>query len=265
MITENVKYDVEEFLEPIDDDLYYQALRFLVQRYPTATWEITRFPDKQGRSVIPYLKTETGYFVEVSIMVEGICRSQMLAVLDENNQVIIEGATAQEIQYAIQDCFLVCVGLHGLRPALTSFIESEGKPTPLPANQSESTSSQEQAPPSIGATEGSNLYQFPLSEASNSYPSHEPPLESSLQGSEQDEKLFSFLDLQACQGDRGPYYMLKLEKNQRVFEVALSGDLMNVLEESDIRVGELCEIEASFVNTPAKGKMYLATSFKKVG
>jgi uncharacterized protein DUF1071 len=42
---------------------------------PTATWEVRRFDG------LPYLKTETGYFVEIAVTVQGVALSQIHPVL----------------------------------------------------------------------------------------------------------------------------------------------------------------------------------------
>ena len=51
---------------------------------PTATWEVRRFDG------LPYLKTETGYFVEVAVTVQGVTLSQIHPVLDGKNRPIFE-------------------------------------------------------------------------------------------------------------------------------------------------------------------------------
>src|SRR5208337_4711560 len=62
---------------------------------------------------LPYLKTETGYFVEVAVTVQGVTLSQIHPVLDSRNRVIAD-PTAFEINTSIQRCFVKCVALHGL-------------------------------------------------------------------------------------------------------------------------------------------------------
>ena len=49
---------------------------------PTAIWEVRRF---EG---LPFLKTDTGYFVEVSVTVQGLTLSQIHPVLDGKNRPI---------------------------------------------------------------------------------------------------------------------------------------------------------------------------------
>lgn len=74
---------------------------------PTATWEVRRF---EG---LPYLRTETGYFVEVAVTVQGVTLSQIHPVLDGKNQPIAE-PTAFEINSSIQRCLVEAIALHGL-------------------------------------------------------------------------------------------------------------------------------------------------------
>src|SRR5690242_15413670 len=74
---------------------------------PSASWEVRRF---EG---LPYLRTETGYFVEVAVTVQGITLSQIHPVLDGRNQPIAE-PTAFEINTSIQRCLVKAIALHGL-------------------------------------------------------------------------------------------------------------------------------------------------------
>ena len=74
---------------------------------PTASWEVRRF---EG---LPYLRSETGYFVEVAVTVQGITLSQIHPVLDGRNQPIAE-PTAFDINSSIQRCLVKAIALHGL-------------------------------------------------------------------------------------------------------------------------------------------------------
>ena len=74
---------------------------------PTATWEVRRFGG------LPYLKTETGYFVEVAVTVEAVTLSQVHPVLDGKNRPILE-PTAFDINTSIQRCLVKAIALHGL-------------------------------------------------------------------------------------------------------------------------------------------------------
>ena len=74
---------------------------------PTATWEVRRFDG------LPYLKTEVGYFVEVSVTVDGLTLSQIHPVLDHRNRTI-EAPTAFDINTSIQRALVKAIALHGL-------------------------------------------------------------------------------------------------------------------------------------------------------
>ena len=66
---------------------------------PTAIWEVRRF---EG---LPFLKTDTGYFVEVAVTVQGLTLSQIHPVLDGKNRPIFE-PTAFDINTSIQRCLV---------------------------------------------------------------------------------------------------------------------------------------------------------------
>ncbi len=83
------------------------AVSQLRQVEPTATWEVLRF------NGLPYLQTELGYFVEVSVTVQGITLSQIHPVLDARNKPIAK-PTAFEINTSIQRCLVKAIALHGL-------------------------------------------------------------------------------------------------------------------------------------------------------
>ena len=72
-----------------------------------ACWEVRRFDS------LPFLKTETGYFVEVAVTVQGVTLSQIHPVLDGKNRPIFE-PTAFDINTSIQRCLVKAIALHGL-------------------------------------------------------------------------------------------------------------------------------------------------------
>lgn len=74
---------------------------------PAATWDVRRFDG------LPYLKTETGFFVEVAVTVQGLTLSQIHPVLDGKNKPIYE-PTAFDINTSIQRCLVKAIALHGL-------------------------------------------------------------------------------------------------------------------------------------------------------
>jgi hypothetical protein len=74
---------------------------------PTATWEVIKTDG------LPFCKTECGYFVEVSVTVEGITLSQIHPVLDNQNKTI-PVPNAFQINTSIQRCLVKAIALHGL-------------------------------------------------------------------------------------------------------------------------------------------------------
>ena len=73
----------------------------------TAAWEVRRFDG------LPYLRTETGYFVEVAVTVQGVTLSQIHPVLDGKNRPLLE-PTAFDVNTSIQRCLVKAIALHGL-------------------------------------------------------------------------------------------------------------------------------------------------------
>ncbi len=108
--------NVDEQLEWKNDLAYLnwaRALKLLLEQYPTAIHEIVRFPDEQGRDILPYLKTEIGYFVEVAVTVEGIRKSCLHPVMDEFHETIFV-PTATDINSSIQRALTKAIAMHGL-------------------------------------------------------------------------------------------------------------------------------------------------------
>lgn len=83
------------------------AVETLGLHHPTATWEVKRFDG------LPYLKTELGYFVEVSVTVDNVTKSQIHPVLDNNNRPI-SSPNSFQINTSIQRCLAKAIALHGL-------------------------------------------------------------------------------------------------------------------------------------------------------
>jgi len=83
------------------------AVAQLRQADPTATWEVRRFDG------LPFLRTETGYYVEVAVSVQGVTLSQIHPVLDGKNRPIFE-PTSFDINASIQRALVKAIALHGL-------------------------------------------------------------------------------------------------------------------------------------------------------
>lgn len=74
---------------------------------PQARWEVVRF------NGLPYLATETGFYVEVAVTVEGVTLSQVHPVLNGQNRPI-QNPTAFDINTSIQRALVKGIALHGL-------------------------------------------------------------------------------------------------------------------------------------------------------
>lgn len=74
---------------------------------PSATWEVKRF------NGLPYLQTDLGFFVEVSVSVQGVPLSQIHPVLDGKNHPIAIPSSF-DINTSIQRCLVKAIALHGL-------------------------------------------------------------------------------------------------------------------------------------------------------
>ena len=83
------------------------AVRELKNLHPTATWEIHEY---EG---VPFMKTECGYFVKVTVIVNDVEMTQVHPVLDNYNK-SIEMPNAFEINTSIQRCLVKAIALHGL-------------------------------------------------------------------------------------------------------------------------------------------------------
>jgi hypothetical protein len=102
--------NVSEHIERKGDFAYLSwpfAVAQLRLADPAACWEVRRFDG------LPYLKTETGYFVEVAVTVQGVTLSQIHPVLDGKNRPLAE-PTAFDVNTSIQRCLVKAIALHGL-------------------------------------------------------------------------------------------------------------------------------------------------------
>jgi len=62
---------------------------------------------------VPYMRTDTGYYVEVEVTIDGISRSQVHPVLDHRNKPC-DKPNAFDINTSIQRCLAKAIALHGL-------------------------------------------------------------------------------------------------------------------------------------------------------
>ena len=109
------KIDVSKYTEKKGKFNYLSwsyAVRELLKVCPTATWDVHTFKNVDGTDQ-PYMKNGTGSYVQVSVDVEGVVRTQIHPVLDHRNQTINE-PNAFEINTSIQRCLAKAIALHGL-------------------------------------------------------------------------------------------------------------------------------------------------------
>ena len=108
------KINVNEFTQKKGQFTYLSwawAVRELLKVAPNATWEIHEYGDYTEAR--PYMKTDSGCFVKVTLTVNDIPRTQIHPVLDHRNQTIKE-PNAFQINTSIQRCLAKAIALHGL-------------------------------------------------------------------------------------------------------------------------------------------------------
>ena len=109
------KVDVSQFTKKKGKFSYLSwcfAVQELLRVCPEATWEVHTFKNTDDIEQ-PYMKTDTGYFVQVTVSVNGVDRTQVHPVLDNKNQ-SIDSPNAFQINTAIQRCLAKAIALHGL-------------------------------------------------------------------------------------------------------------------------------------------------------
>ena len=109
------KVDVSEHMEKKGQFNYLSwahAVRELLKVCPTATWEVHLFDNQDGTKQ-PYMKNGTGSYVQVSVDVDGIVRTQLHPVLDNRNQPI-DNPNAFQVNTSVQRCLAKAIALHGL-------------------------------------------------------------------------------------------------------------------------------------------------------
>ena len=83
------------------------AVREASKLFPEMSWEFTKWDH------LPYLKTEVGYFVECSVTIGAITKTQMMAVLDFKNQTAMS-PKANDINKSQMRALTKAIALHGL-------------------------------------------------------------------------------------------------------------------------------------------------------
>ena len=85
------------------------AVRELKKRHPSATWTIHEY----GDDGVPFIRTECGFFVKVTVTVDGVDATQVHPVLDHQNKAVT-APNAFQINTSIQRCLTKAIALHGL-------------------------------------------------------------------------------------------------------------------------------------------------------
>ena len=109
------RVDVSKFTEKKGQFNYLSwahAVRELLKACPDATWEVHLFDNSDGTKQ-PYMKNGTGAYVQVSVDVEGVIRTQIHPVLDHKNSPI-DNPNSFQINTSIQRCLAKAIALHGL-------------------------------------------------------------------------------------------------------------------------------------------------------
>ena len=88
------------------------AIQELLKVCPDAHWVVHEYQNEDGLTA-PYMTTNAGCFVRVSVTCDEITRSQVHPVTDNRNQTIPQ-PTAQDINTSIQRCLAKAIALHGL-------------------------------------------------------------------------------------------------------------------------------------------------------
>ena len=106
--------NVNDFTEKKGNFTYLSwawAVRELLKVSPDATWTVHEWGIDGSKQ--PYMQTQSGCFVQVTVTVDGIERTQVHPVLDNRNQTIDE-PNAFKINTSIQRCLAKAIALHGL-------------------------------------------------------------------------------------------------------------------------------------------------------
>ena len=109
------KVNIKEYIEHKGQFMYLSwahAVEEVCSVEPETTWEVHEYEQENGL-LAPYMKTDTGFYVRVTVWVNGIARSQTHPVLDHKNQPIAKPNSIQ-INTSIQRCLAKAIALHGL-------------------------------------------------------------------------------------------------------------------------------------------------------
>lgn len=88
------------------------AVDLLLREYPAAEWVIHEWGEPLERR--PYKITEEGGFVQATVTIGSISRTQYLAIMNGNNAIKPENISSADINKAIMRCLTKAIALHGL-------------------------------------------------------------------------------------------------------------------------------------------------------
>ena len=83
------------------------AVRELKKKHPSATWRVHSW------NGVPFIHTECGFFVKVTVTVNDLDATQVHPVLDHQNKPLTS-PNAFQINTSIQRCLAKAIALHGL-------------------------------------------------------------------------------------------------------------------------------------------------------
>ena len=127
------KIDVSKYTEKKGNFTYLSwawAVRELLRIDPKATWRVHSFGLEDQ---MPYMRTEAGCFVQVTVTVNDVPRTQVHPVLDNRNKTI-EKPNAFDINTSIQRCLAKAIALHGLGLYIYAGEDLPTPPKPLDDN-----------------------------------------------------------------------------------------------------------------------------------
>ena len=110
------------------------AVRELLKVAPDATWEVHEYDRHMGEGFgyerQPYMSTDAGCFVKVTLTVNGIDRTQVHPVLDNRNKTV-DKPNAFQINTSIQRCLAKAIALHGMGLYIFAGEDLPGEPERL--------------------------------------------------------------------------------------------------------------------------------------
>lgn len=104
------KVNVEKFVKGKNGYKFLSwshAVNQLLKYYPDATWKHREW------DAMPYLETDSGCFVEVSVTINQVTRSQLHPILDFRNKPVLKPDSFQ-VNTSIQRALAKAISLHGL-------------------------------------------------------------------------------------------------------------------------------------------------------